>query len=96
MPTHRMLPPALVAGQKITSQGNMQSNGRNYSGSPGAAVDVPDFDVPALSANGWVKVALSGPTGARPTAAATSAPLHRGHRIAVLRHNSFEANCFRW
>jgi len=57
-----MLPPTAV------SQQNRIANGRAYSGAPGAAVDIVDFDAEVLAANGWIKVALSGPTTARPSA----------------------------
>ena len=40
----------------------------------GHAVDVPDMDAPQLSANGWVRVAISGPTTARPTVNPNTAP----------------------
>jgi hypothetical protein len=68
----RMLPPVAVTAQTVVV------NGRKYSGSPGSVMDVPDFDAGVLAANGWVKVAPSGPTSARPTAAATSAPFIAG------------------
>jgi hypothetical protein len=44
MPNYRMLPPAVVAGQPVTSQQSMQVNGRTYSGVPGSVLDVPDMD----------------------------------------------------
>jgi hypothetical protein len=53
-------------------------NGRVYSCANGNALDVVDFDAIALVAAGWVKVAISGPTGARPKPAATSAPYIAG------------------
>jgi hypothetical protein len=56
-----MLPPIAV-GQQTTS-----ANGRTYSGVPGTYQDVPDFDAGVLNANGWTRVALSGPTSARPS-----------------------------
>lgn len=64
----RMLPPTAVGQQSVAV------NGRNYSGAPGSVVDVPDFDATVLGANGWTKVALSGPTSARPTTNPTTAP----------------------
>ena len=73
MPTYRMLPPTVVAGQPVTSQTNMAVNGRTYAGAPGSVADIPDMDAQVLAANGWVKVAASGATAARPTA--TSAPV---------------------
>jgi hypothetical protein len=58
----RMLPPVAVAQQTQTV------NGRRYSAVPGVAIDVPDIDVMVLSANGWIRVAASGPplSGRRP------------------------------
>jgi hypothetical protein len=53
--------PALTVGQQV-----LTANGRGYSGVPGTAIDVPDFDAGVLCANGWTRVALSGPTSARP------------------------------
>ena len=61
MTTHRLLPPTTVSKQTMTA------NGRSYSGTPGSAQDVVNFDAGVLEANGWVFVALSGPTLARPT-----------------------------
>jgi hypothetical protein len=57
----RMLPSIGLTGQQ-----NLTVNGRVYSGTPGTAQDVPDFDAAGLAGNGWVRVALSGPTTARP------------------------------
>jgi hypothetical protein len=68
-----MFPPTAVTAQTIAV------NGRTYSASPGSALDVPDFDAGALAANGWIKVAPSGPTSARPTPAATRAPYIAGN-----------------
>jgi hypothetical protein len=72
MPTYRMLPPAVVAGQPATGQSNIVVNGRSYSGVPGSVLDVPDMDGAVLAASGWIKVAASGTTAQRPTS--TSAP----------------------
>jgi hypothetical protein len=72
MPNFRMLPPAVVAGQPVTSQQSMQVNGRTYSAAPGSVIDVPDMDGAVLAANGWIRVAASGTTAQRPTN--TSAP----------------------
>ena len=41
--------PALSVGQQATV-----ANGRTCSGTPGTAVDVPDFDARNLAANGWI------------------------------------------
>jgi hypothetical protein len=68
----RMLPAAAVGQQ------NQIVNGRSYSGTPGNAVDIPDSDAAVLAANGWVIVAPSGPTSARPTPSALSAPYIAG------------------
>jgi hypothetical protein len=57
----RLLPPVAVSAQQ------MEINGRSYVGTPGSAIDVLDFDGNELQANGWIFVALSGPTSARPT-----------------------------
>lgn len=56
-----MLPPTSVAQQ------TRMVNGRTYSGVPGQAVDIVDFDARVLAANGWVECALSGPTTSRPS-----------------------------
>jgi hypothetical protein len=68
MATFRMLPPNSVSIQtRIT-------NGRTYSASPGAAIDVVDCDAEVLSANGWIKVAMSGTTAARPSSNLNGTP----------------------
>jgi hypothetical protein len=59
----RLFPALSVANQSRSAYG------RQYSGTPGQAIDVPDTDSDVLCANGWIFVALSGPTSARPTAA---------------------------
>lgn len=64
MTTYRMLPATDLKYQTLTI------NGRQYTGTPGSAVDVPDFDADGLGSNGWVKVAPSGPTSARPVGSA--------------------------
>jgi hypothetical protein len=61
MPNWRMLGPQSVAQQTRTV------NGRTYSATAGQEIDVPDFDGQPLQANGWVFVAPSGPSSARPT-----------------------------
>jgi hypothetical protein len=63
-----MLPSINVTQQTITA------NGRLYSGAPGTAQDVPDMDAGVLAANGWIRVALSGLTTARPSANPTVTP----------------------
>ena len=57
----RLLPPVAISAQQLAV------NGRSYAGTPGVAMDVPDFDGNELQANGWIFVALSGPSSARPT-----------------------------
>jgi hypothetical protein len=56
----RMLPPIGAAYQTIAVKG------RTYSSTPGNVVDVLDADAQVLQANGWLYVAPSGPTSARP------------------------------
>jgi hypothetical protein len=56
-----MLGPANAQFQTMTF------NGRTYAAGAGQPLDVPDFDARTLNANGWVFVAASGPTSARPT-----------------------------
>lgn len=58
----RVLPPTIATKQ------TMNINGRIYTGVPGVAMDVPDFDGRVLTANGWIYIAPSGPTSARPSA----------------------------
>ena len=74
--THRLLPPTATAQQTIVV------SGRTYSSTPGNAVDVPDLDSVTLQANGWILVALSGPTSGRPTeteiSASSGSPLSAG------------------
>ncbi len=60
---YRMLPPPAVANQTVVA------NGRTYTATPGNSLDVPDFDSGILAANGWIRVALSGATTARPSTA---------------------------
>ena len=55
MPNYRMLPPVAVANQTCVA------NGRTYTATPGNVLDVPDFDSGILAANGWIRIALSGP-----------------------------------
>jgi hypothetical protein len=57
----RLLPPTAAAYQTIAVKG------RTYSSTPGNVVDVYDADAQVLEANGWIPVAPSGPTSARPT-----------------------------
>jgi hypothetical protein len=57
----RLLPPVAVVQQTRIV------NGRSYSSTPGNTLDVYDADAQELEANGWIAVAPSGPTSARPT-----------------------------
>jgi hypothetical protein len=68
MPNVRLLPPVAATQQTVSV------NGRTYSGAPGQVLDVPDFDAGVLAANGWTRVAFSGPTASRPTANAANGP----------------------
>jgi len=63
-----MLAPVAASAQSRTA------NGRTYSAAPGAAPDIFDADANVLQANGWVKVALSGPTSARPSPNVNGSP----------------------
>jgi hypothetical protein len=49
-------------------------NGRNYGCAPGLSIDVVDFDAIQLVAQGWIKVAVSGPTTSRPTTNPNATP----------------------
>jgi hypothetical protein len=60
----KMLGPVRIAAQTMTV------DGRSYAAAAGQPLDVPDFDGQVLEANGWVRVAPTGPTAGRPTAAA--------------------------
>jgi hypothetical protein len=68
----RMLPP-IQAGAQARSV-----NGRSYAGAPGSAQDVPEQDAGHLEANGWIRVAYSGPTIARPTSMLGVNAIQRG------------------
>lgn len=51
-------------------------NGRTYSCALGSTVTVPDFDAPALSANGWITFpGTAGTTAQRPTKTPDGQPL---------------------
>jgi hypothetical protein len=63
-----MLGPVNVAQQTTTV------NGRTYTLAAGQPADILDADAQVLGANGWVTVAPSGPTSARPAAALGGAP----------------------
>ena len=64
----RMLSPALAASP-------VNVFGRPYQQVPGTVLDVPTGDAGALAANGWFRVALSGPTAQRPTVGQAQAGL---------------------
>jgi hypothetical protein len=68
----RMLGPVSVAQQTRTV------SGRTYSAPAGTALDIPDYDARTLQANGWVFVAPSGPTSARPVGALGQYPAIAG------------------
>jgi hypothetical protein len=70
----RMLPPPEVINQTIFA------NGRTYTGQPGSVIDVIDCDAAILSANGWTRVALSGPTSARPSTSQATGSLYHAAR----------------
>jgi hypothetical protein len=70
--TTRLLPPINVQQQTIVAFG------RTYSSTPGHVVDVLDDDAAVLGANGWLRVAFSGPTTARPTSS-----VGNGHSAAT-------------
>jgi hypothetical protein len=59
----RLLPPTAAAYQTIVVKG------RTYSAIPGTTIDVYDADAEQLEANGWIPIAPSGPTSARPAGA---------------------------
>jgi hypothetical protein len=69
---HHLLPPA--GASKISF------NGRTYDPAAGAQ-DVPEGDAAHLEANGWIFLAMSGPTTARPTSALGTHPLVSGTKF---------------
>jgi hypothetical protein len=56
----RLLPPVPA------SQQSRVVNGRSYTATPGNVIDVLDADALQLQSNGWIFVALSGPSSVRP------------------------------
>jgi hypothetical protein len=56
----RLLPPVSVSEQTLVI------HGRSYSAAPGNFLDVLDADAQELEANGWIAIAPSGPSSARP------------------------------
>jgi hypothetical protein len=49
-----------------SAQATRVINGRSYTGAAGTVIDVYDADAQELEANGWIRIAPSGPTSARP------------------------------
>ncbi len=72
MPNLRVYPPNTSGTATITV------NGRTYSTTNGAAIDVPDFDALIIAANGW---SLSAPDGAGATSARPANP-QKGAKFA--------------
>lgn len=75
--TVRLMAPVLFAGKLNPAvTGNpLNVNGRVYPPvSPGTVIDVPDFDTAGLCGNGYTRIAISGPTSARPSANPNTAP----------------------
>jgi len=64
----RFLPSTNVAKQTI------RVNGRTYTGTPGNAYDIPDFDGPGVRANGWHFIGLVGTTAQRPVLTPATSP----------------------
>jgi hypothetical protein len=58
--TTRMMPPTDVRYQTRVV------NGRSYTGTPGTALNILDWDADMLEANGWTRVAWTGQTSERP------------------------------
>lgn len=70
MPTVRLMAPVLFAGRPnpAVTGSPVNVNGRLYPPvAPGTMIDVPDFDAAGLCGNGYTRIALSGPTSARPS-----------------------------
>lgn len=63
MPNYLVLPPK--GGAVITTKTH---SGQSYTAAAGSNVTVPAYDAFNLSANGWVLVAETGTTAARPAA----------------------------
>lgn len=57
----RLLPPADARYQSIVAY-----SGRKFNVNPGGSVDVQDFDVSILRANGWILLGPVGTTAQRP------------------------------
>lgn len=56
----RLMPPSSGCIARTVS-------GRTYTSTVGVPIDVPDFDAPALEANGWTTIGPVSTTAARPT-----------------------------
>jgi len=78
MTTRRMIPSSAILGRTTAA------NGRNYVAAAGAVVDAPIQDALVLGANGWVSVADSGPTSARPVRDGNGALLGPGYGVGRL------------
>jgi hypothetical protein len=79
MTTIRLMAPVLVAGRPnpAVTGSAMTVNGRTYPPvTPGTVIDVPDFDAGGLCGNGYVRIAPSGPTSARPSTSQASGSLY--------------------
>ena len=61
--TTRMIPPYAAANTYHTGFG---LNGTPYGCANGGTIDAANADVPTLQGQGWIAVAPSGPTSARP------------------------------
>lgn len=74
----RMLPPAATGPLAVVRSNPISVNGRVYTPSVGAVYDVPDFDAPQLAANGWVRIAPSASSTARPSPTTLTPPYTAG------------------
>jgi hypothetical protein len=77
MTTVRLMAPVLFAGKPNPAvTGNpINVSGRVYPAvSPGTMIDVPDFDAAGLCGNGYTRIAISGPTSARPSTNPNTTP----------------------
>ena len=71
MPKIRLLAPAAAV-----ARGPQTINGRSYAPAAGTFLDVDDSDAEALCRNGWLKVALVGPTASRPVLNGNATPIY--------------------
>jgi hypothetical protein len=75
--TVRLMAPVLVAGlpNPAVTGNPVNVNGRIYPPvAPGTVIDVPDFDAAGLCGNGYTRIAISGPTNARPSTSPNTTP----------------------